>query len=67
MPLEKFRRGQVHPVDDIFPAVVVEVWFGHDLLRINEHWERLLVLTVIVVAIYGFLWWRKKQANKRRA
>ena len=49
------------------PAVVVEVWFGHDLLRINEHWERLLVLTVIVVAIYGFLWWRKRQAKKRRA
>lgn len=46
------------------PAVVVEVWLGHDLLRINEHWDRLLVLTVIVIVIYGFLWWRKHQKKK---
>lgn len=46
------------------PAVVVEVWLGHDLLRIDEHWDRLLVLLIIVVVIYGFLWWRKRQKKK---
>lgn len=46
------------------PAVVVEVWLGYDLLRINEHWDRLLVLLIIVVVIYGFLWWRKRQKKK---
>lgn len=49
------------------PAVVVEVWFGHDLLRINEHWERLLGLTILVVAIYGFLWWHKKQTQRNKS
>lgn len=47
------------------PAVVVEVWLGHDLLRIQEHWERLLVLVALIVLIYGIIWWRKHSAKKR--
>lgn len=47
------------------PAVVVEVWLGHDLLRIQEHWGRLLILLVAVVAVYGFIWWQKKHRRSR--
>ncbi len=42
------------------PAVVVEVWLGHDLLRIQEHWGRLLVLVLAVAAVYGCIWWRRR-------
>lgn len=47
------------------PAVVVEVWLGHDLLRIQEHWGRLLILLVAVAAVYGFIWWQKKHRRGR--
>ena len=47
------------------PAVVVEVWLGHDLLRIQEHWGRLLILLVAVAAVYGFIWWQKKHRRSR--
>lgn len=43
------------------PAVIVEVWLGHDLLRIQEHWGRLLILIVAVAAVYGFIWWRRSK------
>ncbi|WP_101912542.1 TVP38/TMEM64 family protein [Megasphaera vaginalis (ex Bordigoni et al. 2020)] len=52
-----------HFVANLFgkiPAVIIEVWFGHDLLLIREHWGRLLVLTFVVIAVYAFLWWRRK-------
>lgn len=45
------------------PAVVVEVWLGHDLLRIQEHWGRLLILLVAVAIVYGFIWWQKKHRH----
>lgn len=47
------------------PAVIVEVWLGHDLLRIQEHWGRLLILLVAVAAVYGFIWWQKKHRRGR--
>ncbi|MCH4187227.1 MAG: VTT domain-containing protein [Megasphaera sp.] len=53
-----------HFIANVFgkiPAVIVEVWLGHDLLRIQEHWGRLLILIVAVVAIYAFIWWRRRQ------
>lgn len=46
------------------PAVVVEVWLGHDLLRIQEHWGRLLILLVAVAVVYGFIWWQKKYRRR---
>lgn len=48
------------------PAVTVEVWLGHDLLRIQEHWGRLIILLVIVAVIYTIIWWRKKHIKKNR-
>ena len=47
------------------PAVVVEVWLGHDLLRIQEHWGRLLILLVAVAAVYGFIKRKKKHRRSR--
>ena len=52
-----------HFIANVFgkiPAVVVEVWLGHDLLLIREHWDRLIVLVLVVSLVYGFLWWRRK-------
>jgi putative membrane protein len=46
-----------------FPAVAVEVWLGHDLLLIREHWQRLLAVSAIVALVYGILWWRRKHGN----
>lgn len=46
------------------PAVVVEVWLGHDLLRFHEHWGRLLVLVLLVCIVYGFMWWRRRHRPK---
>ena len=46
-----------------FPAVVIEVWLGHDLLLIREHWQRLLAVSAIVALVYGILWWRRKHGN----
>lgn len=48
-----------------FPAVLVEVWLGHDLLRIQEHWGRLIVLVAIVAFIYVIIWWRKRYIKKK--
>lgn len=48
------------------PAVLVEVWLGHDLLRIQEHWGRLLILVAVVSFIYGIIWWRKRHIKKNR-
>ena len=49
-----------------FPAVLVEVWLGHDLLRIQEHWGRLIVLVAIVAFIYVIIWRRKRYIKKKR-
>lgn len=46
------------------PAVVVEVWLGHDLLRIQEHWERLLVLIIVVCAVYVCIWRQRRKKEK---
>ncbi|MBD8936582.1 MAG: TVP38/TMEM64 family protein, partial [Anaeroglobus sp.] len=46
-----------------FPAVAVEVWLGHDLLLIRDHWQRLLAVSAIVALVYGILWWRRKHGN----
>ncbi len=48
------------------PAVIVEVWLGHDLLRIQEHWGRLLILVICVSCIYGIIWWRRRCMKKNK-
>ena len=48
------------------PAVIIEVWLGHDLLRIQEHWQRLLGLILLLAIIYGFIWFRKHLEKKHK-
>ena len=48
------------------PAVIIEVWLGHDLLRIQEHWQRLIALVVLVALVYGLIWLRKRRQRKER-
>lgn len=48
------------------PAVIVEVWLGHDLLRIQEHWGRLLILLIGVLLVYSIIWWRRRYMKKSK-
>lgn len=47
------------------PAVIVEVWLGHDLFHIQEHGCRLVVLIVLLIAAYGIVWYRKHRKKNR--
>lgn len=48
------------------PAVIVEVWLGHDLFRIQEHSGRLTALLVLLVAVYGVVWYRRHRKKPRK-
>ncbi len=39
------------------PAVIVEVWLGHDLFHMQAHSGRLAVLIVLLIGAYGILWY----------
>lgn len=41
------------------PAVIVEVWLGHDLFHIQAHSGRLAVLIVLLIGAYGILWYTR--------
>ncbi|MBP2644794.1 MAG: associated protein [Firmicutes bacterium] len=43
------------------PPVVVKVLLGHDLAYLGQHTSRLILLCVLVVAVYGWLWWKKRK------
>ncbi|HWR40107.1 MAG TPA: TVP38/TMEM64 family protein [Patescibacteria group bacterium] len=42
------------------PPVVIKVVMGYDLVFIQENPLRLVALALLVVAIYGVVWWRKR-------
>ncbi len=43
------------------PSIFLEVILGHDLASAQENKLRLSVLILLVVAIYAYLWWKKRQ------
>lgn len=43
------------------PPVVIKVLLGHDLVFARENMGRLIFIVVLVVVLYGVLWWRKRQ------
>ncbi len=47
------------------PAVIVEVWLGHDLFHIQEHGGRLAVLIGLLVAAYGIIWYRRRKQQQK--
>lgn len=50
-----------------FPPVVVKVVLGHDLVFAGENMGRLTFIVVLVVVLYGVLWWRKRRQKRPEA
>ncbi len=46
------------------PPVVVKVLLGHDIVFAGQHMYRLVAIVLLVVALYGWLWWRKRDKKK---
>lgn len=46
------------------PAVIVEVWLGHDLFHVQAHSGRLTVLIVLLIGAYGILWYKQHMRRK---
>ena len=50
------------------PSVAVEVVVGHDVVNYEDNMLRLTVVTVLVVVIYGGLWyWNRRRKQKQLA
>lgn len=43
------------------PATALEVMIGHDVFNYREHLDRLIVVTVLAIIIYGGLWYFNKK------
>lgn len=43
------------------PSIFLEVILGHDIAFASDNKVRLSVLIVLVIAIYAYLWWKKRQ------
>ena len=46
------------------PPVVIKVLLGHDLAFAGENMGRLIAVILLVIAVYGALWWRKRRQRK---
>lgn len=46
------------------PPVVIKVLLGHDLVYAGENMIRLVAVVALVVALYGWMWWRKRRPKK---
>ncbi len=46
------------------PPVVIKVLLGHDIAFAGQHTFRLVGIVVLVAALYGWLWWRKRARKK---
>lgn len=45
------------------PAVVIEVWLGHDLIHIQQHGGRLLALVMGIAVAYGIYHYYKRKKS----
>lgn len=45
------------------PPVVVKVLLGHDIVFAGENLGRLIFIILLVIVVYGVLWWQKR--NKK--
>ena len=43
------------------PPVIIKVLIGHDLVYAGDNMFRLVAIIVLVIVIYGWLWWRKRR------
>jgi uncharacterized membrane protein YdjX (TVP38/TMEM64 family) len=46
------------------PPVVIKVLLGHDLVFAGDNMTRLIAIIVLVVVLYGWLWWRKRRKKE---
>ena len=43
------------------PPVIIKVLIGHDIVYASDNMMRLIAIVSVVVLIYVYVWWRKKQ------
>lgn len=48
------------------PPVVIKVLMGHDIVYAGENMTRLIAVVALVIALYGWLWWRKRREKNKR-
>lgn len=50
------------------PSVVIEVVVGHDVIMMEDNAGRLTVLVVLIIIVYGGLWyWKRRKQAKQHA
>lgn len=47
------------------PPVIIKVLLGHDLAYAGENMFRLISIIVLVTALYGWIWWRKRGQKRQ--
>jgi uncharacterized membrane protein YdjX (TVP38/TMEM64 family) len=47
------------------PPVIVKVLLGHDLVYAAENMSRLILIILLVVVLYGWMWWRKRGQKRQ--
>jgi uncharacterized membrane protein YdjX (TVP38/TMEM64 family) len=47
-----------------WPSVIIEVWFGHDLLRVTEHFLRFAILLAGLIVFYVYMKQKKKDRGE---
>lgn len=60
-----FRDHAIATIIGKLPSVALEVWLGHDLLRLaaGGHWKILATLTIIILAAIAYFYIRKKKKS----
>lgn len=61
-----FRDHTIATILGKIPAVIVEVWMGHDLLEFDTHGMRFLVLVTILFVVYGIYQYRKRRKMSKK-
>ena len=46
------------------PPVIIKVLLGHDLVYAGENMMRLIFIILLVIVLYAWLWWRKRNRKK---
>ena len=50
-----------------FPSTALEVIVGHDIVNYRSNMHRLTILVILVAVVYGGMFWRKRQKDKKAA
>lgn len=61
----KFRDYAIATFIGKFPSTTLEVVLGHDIVNFRANMHRLAILVTLVCIIYGLLFWRQRQKQKK--